>query len=327
MKVYNIAIIGVGNFGSRHLQALKKLQINVNIEVVGKSAQSIKSAQVRYDELPNNHCINQIKYHNKIESLSNNLDIVIVSTNSDVRKNIVKQLVYTKKIRYFILEKVAFTSNNDFKEILKLLKTNQIKAWVNCPHRTLEHHKHIKSLLKKESNIVFTFEGNSWGLACNSIHYLDLISFLTDDEINSLDNKLLDDTIHKSKRKGFIEFTGTLLGYTKKGHRFKLTSHLNNTMTNNILTIDTSTKIYTIDESQNRINIYSKTDNSNTKLSCVAAHQSDLSHHFIHDIIESGCCSLSSLEESYSFHKPMLETFHDHLNKTTGINHSSCPIT
>ena len=122
MKVFNIAIIGIGQIGSRHLQSLKKSKLNINIEAVSRSEESLEIAKSRYNELPNNQYIKQIKYYKNINSLSNNIDIIIVATNSDVRKEIVEELVNTKKIRFFILEKVTFPSNNDFINILKLFK-------------------------------------------------------------------------------------------------------------------------------------------------------------------------------------------------------------
>ena len=156
MKIYNIVIIGVGQIGSRHLQALKKLDFDVNVEVVGRSYDSLEISKSRYDELPKNNHIKSINYYNSMDLLSENIDIAIIATNSDVRKDIVYKLVMTKNVNNIILEKVTFPSTDDFIPILSLLKEKSIQSWVNCQQRTYEHYMNIKKsliLLKRISSM------------------------------------------------------------------------------------------------------------------------------------------------------------------------------
>ncbi len=327
MKVNNITIIGVGNLGSRHLQALKKTKQNINIDVVGRSDDSLNTAKVRYDELPNNKYVKQITYHKQLDSLPNNLDIVIIATNSDVRKEIIKNLVEIKKVKFLILEKVTFTSDNDFKEIITLLKEKNIKSWVNCQHRTYAYNKYIKNMIEVDKNTIFKYEGNDWGIACNTIHFLDLINYIFDDEIVSLNNKLLDKIIHDSKREGFIEFTGTLQGCTKKGNTFELTSHFDSKDIHSIQTIESKNKICTINFLQNELIMYDKKNQSKTVEKCIIPFQSELTHNLVNELLDFGTCPLSTLEESYVFHKLMLESFQNHLKDVTGNDYNSCPIT
>lgn len=327
MKELNIVIVGAGQLGSRHLQSLKKLEINVNIEVLGRTTQSLDIAKHRYNSVPPNNYIKCVKYYTDMNLLSNNIDIAIISTNSDIRKEIIENLVHAKNVKYLILEKVTFPSSNDFIEILSLLKSKKIKAWVNCPHRIYEHNMYLKQSLKTEKNITFQCEGNHWGMACNTVHFIDLICFLTNDEIEYLDNDGLDKCIHLSKREGFVEFTGTLLGKTKKGHLFKLISQDEYLHKDFIFAIETSHKKYYINLSEYTIDFYDKKNNKTLKQSINVPYQSDLTHHIITDILTHGRCNLTPLEESYAFHKPMLEVFQHHLENVTGEKYIYCPIT
>ena len=52
--------------------------------------------------------------------------------------------------------------------------------------------------------------GENWGLSCNSLHFIDLICYLTDSNIISINTSGVSDKIMSSKRAGFIEFTGSI---------------------------------------------------------------------------------------------------------------------
>lgn len=54
--------------------------------------------------------------------------------------------------------------------------------------------------------------GGDWGLGCNAIHFLDLLTFFTGKVDFELDVSHLDSEIRVSKRERFVEFTGCLLG-------------------------------------------------------------------------------------------------------------------
>ena len=52
--MYNIAIIGAGQLGSRHLQGLKLAQLPMRIEIVDSSEKSLETARERYDQIEAN---------------------------------------------------------------------------------------------------------------------------------------------------------------------------------------------------------------------------------------------------------------------------------
>ena len=58
----NILIIGSGELGSRHLQALTKTNININIQVVDPSNESLKIASERFKEFPENKNVNSVNF-------------------------------------------------------------------------------------------------------------------------------------------------------------------------------------------------------------------------------------------------------------------------
>ena len=58
------------------------------------------------------------------------------------------------------------------------------------------------------SNQVKVYVGNNFrGLACNSVHFLDLVLWWSDEKLVSVDTSCLDITWFESKRPGFFEIT------------------------------------------------------------------------------------------------------------------------
>ncbi len=49
--MYKIALIGAGQLGSRHLQALAKINLEISIEVVEPNTQASEVAKQRFNEI------------------------------------------------------------------------------------------------------------------------------------------------------------------------------------------------------------------------------------------------------------------------------------
>ena len=64
----NIALIGCGQLGSRHLQALAFVKHKVKIQVVDSSSDSLKIAEIRFKEVSQNF-EGHISFHNDIRDL------------------------------------------------------------------------------------------------------------------------------------------------------------------------------------------------------------------------------------------------------------------
>lgn len=177
--MYKIALIGAGQIGSRHLQALALTKIPVSVEVVGRSSQSLVKAKERFEQIQGTGFVKNVKYFQTMKSLSNLIDIAIIATNADVRRKVIEELIQYKKTRFLLLEKVVFQSVQDFQEIIELLKINQVKAWVNCRQRMCTFYQEVQKHLGNGERIIYEIQGGNWGMGCNSIHSIDLISFVS----------------------------------------------------------------------------------------------------------------------------------------------------
>lgn len=101
--MYKIAVIGAGQLGSRYVQGFLSSNMKVSIEVVDTSILSLQACQERIKEISYDALDKEIKFLENIHDISNALDIVVVSTTSNVRANIVREVLQYKKVKNLIL--------------------------------------------------------------------------------------------------------------------------------------------------------------------------------------------------------------------------------
>ena len=206
------AIIGAGQIGSRHLQALCHLEKPTRVDLVDPSDESLHTARDRYEEaIFSSKQDTKLYCHHSLDDLPTALDIVIIATNSVVRKKVIKDVIEKYSVKNFILEKVLFQSKDQFVEVDTLLKKSSIPTWVNCWMRTTDLFKQIKSALNLNDPIQMKINGPQWGMGTNSVHFMDLLSFFTECVDYNFTGVHLRNKVLDSKREGFKEFMGPTL--------------------------------------------------------------------------------------------------------------------
>ena len=255
----NIAIIGAGELGSRHFQALKKMQMDANIWICDPIDKSISVCKARYDEIKENDFKKSVHYLKNITGINSPLDLCIVACNSDVRKKVVEQILNVTTIKNFLLEKILFQKIEDYKKIENLFEQTRVKAWVNCPMRTWPVYKFLKSELEKTELIEINVKGSNWGMGTSLIHYIDVVCFLSGISNYQIDTTLLDRTFTESKRKGFVDITGTVQGITESNIRFSISSYREGTQPIAIEVV-TESQIFLIIEKTGKVVIIDKSN-------------------------------------------------------------------
>jgi predicted dehydrogenase len=327
--VANIAIIGAGQLGSRHLQGLSQITHHINAYVVDPSPQSIETAKMRYKEVTevNGTKIESISFYEDYYLLPDTLDVVIVATNSNVRRKIVETLLNEKTVKNLILEKFLFQEINDFTVVGELLREKNVKAWVNCPRRMWDFYKSLKKEITGAYHIDYSVTGSNIGIGSNSIHFLDQLAFLSEDTSFKLSSAYLDKEIIESKRSGYIEFTGSLSGTTSKGHRFSVTSYRQEGVPL-VVQINSNRVRCVIRETEQKAFIAYQKDNwAWQEVNFRVMFQSELTHLAVEQILDNGSCALTTYEESSALHIKVLTAFCSHLEKIQSKEVSKCPIT
>lgn len=322
-----IALIGAGQLGSRHLQGLAKSDLEISIEVVEPFEASRNTAKQRFEEIPVNQQIKNISFLENILQLSDNLDLVIVATNSDVRYKVVKELLENKKVRNLVLEKVLFQKIDEYKYVEELLTKTNTKCWVNHPRRMFPFYKNLKNQLLNSKNINFSVSGGAWGIGCNGLHFLDCFSYLSNATNVDLNSILLNKELYETKRKGFNEFNGMINGTLSDNCTFSI-----NCFAEEISPVQfniTSDKLNILIDELNGWYRISRKENSwkpEIKEEKIIYFQSELTNILLNDIFNHNCI-LPSYNEAMKLHIEYLNLLISHLNSFSDIKYDFCPIT
>lgn len=216
-----IAIIGAGQLGSRYLQGLATIDRPLEITVVDPSGDSLEIARERLNEVQAgaNH---EVIFTNCIEKAPDQIDVAVIATPANCRAHVINELSNKKSIKAWILEKVLAQSCEQLEQINKDIGMNE-KVWVNTPMRIMEWHKSIKKgmIIGDANPINVQIKGGSWGMACNAIHYIDLVSWWCENEIEEINSEELKNW-QDSKRQGFKEINGKLKVNYSEGSSLEL---------------------------------------------------------------------------------------------------------
>lgn len=317
----HIVIIGAGQLGSRHLQGLIKLKTPLVLHILDPSEQAIINAKNRMAEVKERFVTHQIISHTSFETLPEQVELAIIATTADVRLKAMKSLCVVSKVRYLILEKVLFQNLQEYNDAKDLLNNHNIKCWVNCSRRAYSGYRQLKDFFVNDQLEFMQVDGGNWGLGCNSIHFLDLLSFLTNNCPSIVCASHLDAKFELSKRPGFIEFYGTLSGQVGTCN-FSFTSS-ENRVSKHLIMIRGQEKSIIIDETLNSaLKIF---PDKHELVEFIVPYQSSLTTIVVESILDKGTCNLSSYEESMSIHTPLIRALAQ--KQYTNQHAMSCSIT
>jgi len=324
--IYNILIVGAGQLGSRHLQSVKTTNLEVKIVVCDISPEALKVAEERYLQIPDNKNVKEIKFITSLDQAERHIDFAIIATGSKGRAEIISKILSISHVDYMLIEKILFQRPEEYRVIQNLLTQNKVKAWVNCSRRMNDFYKELSGDLRGKT-ISVVIEGHQWGLGCNAIHFIDLVSFLTGCRKYTMTEKL-DKQILKSKREGYIEFSGELYLNYSNGSQCRIISHPEGGETPVIMTIVSEEERLLIDESLGEAFISKKGNNwewRNEKFRI--KFQSELTSEVFENLIHNELCDLTPYEESAKLHKPFIKAILGFLNRNYQEGIKNCPIT
>lgn len=317
----NLLLVGAGQIGSRHLQALANIKVPFKLTVVDPDQSSLDRAKTRLLEVSSS-CSN-ISFTKRLMD-AELFDLAFIATNADIRLAVFRDILTNSKVNNVIFEKVLFQSNTQIQECTALLNRFSIHAWVNCPRRVFPSYKALRTTLDNEDFLSMSVTGSNFGLACNGIHFVDLFAFLSRQTEFTFKSEL-DSSLIESKRLGCYEAFGTLDGEIGN-QRLKIScDNISDKITLEIK-IETSSRHYIINEITQEISVYNLEGEllSTTKFSILP--QSQLSHIYATDILTTGKCELTSFSESATLHRKYLSVLLAHFNSIKSDRFEVCPI-
>ena len=315
----NCLLVGAGQLGTRYLQGLSGVDRQLNITVVDPSSASLDLARQRLDEV-SPATSHEVQFSTSLDQAPKQLDLALVVTPAHCRADVVAAIRAQHEVSAWILEKVLAQSSQQVDQIERALAGHP-RVWVNTPRRLMTWHQAIKEqlLASGPTALRVRMAGGHWGLACNAIHFIDLVSWWTGASVDVVDTRRLGDW-QPSKRSGFQEVFGTLVVHFRDGSTLELICNQSDAAPR--IEVETPEGIWLIEEMAGKA-----VGPSGQEIAGQLSFQSDLTAPLVEQILTTGRCELPSLAESASQHRPFLDVLLQHWNHSQAREDLAVPIT
>lgn len=311
-----VAIVGLGNIGARHLQGLSSIASIIDLVGIEPNTKSREAAEVEWHRLSGRG-----KFQPNVSAFKS-AEIVIIATAARTRLELFRQAIALSP-RHIVLEKVVFQREEDFDSALLESMSRNVLVYVNCPRRVWPIYKYIKGLVQEEGFVGVGVRGRNIGLACNSVHYIDLFQFIAGEcNIDAISDDMGE--IVESKRSGYYECFGRMEFVTPSGCKL-LVSVTPDDAENTTIEIETSRRKISIDEAAGIV-----TDSGSGEIIVNVGrppYQSELSGDVISSLIRGQDCGLATLRESSMAHAPFLKILRRHFERAGMDLSDGVPIT
>ena len=312
--MYKIVLVGFGSIGFRYYQAITKIKLpNIKIFIVDKKKSSFKKILKLNKDF--------IQTSNSLNFIPKKTDLCIISTTCNNRPILIKKLIKKTKIKNVILEKPLTQSSDELIKLNSLLE-NIKNIWVNTDRRCLKVYKYLKKKLDKKKKILIKVRGTSWGICCNSLHFVDLFNFLTSNQVT-----LIEETKsfnwYSSKRKGFKELDDGVLKLRFGIHELQLHSKKYNGYSRPLnLSVSNDKNNFLINEDLYYFRIKSKKKKLIFKNEFTSIKMTNI----VRKILLTNKSTLPNYKDSSRLYFPLINFF---LNKwkKTNLNSKKVPIT
>ncbi len=205
----NIAIIGLGNIGLRHLQAVARVKdpgsvwgFDIRQEALSQAETFCRDNNLNFISLRLTNDFKELLFHMDRQS------IVIVATTAKDRKELLLKVLEQKPLAV-LAEKPLCQGVTDYKAVLNKAKKLSVPVYVHFSRRRYDFYQKIFDATKNVRPKCFTavFSG---GMCCNGIHLIDLAAWLmrakSYNVVYSKKRK-----VFASKRNNYFDFSGDLL--------------------------------------------------------------------------------------------------------------------
>ena len=293
-----ILIVGVGKHGARYVEGIITSKFkNIQTHLLEKECIASKVPANLKKHIEENR---NIHIHNSISSLPDGFDLAIVSTSAKERPDIVKTLSANIGVQDWILEKVLSTCNEGLDVISQA--TAGGKTWVNHPRRISTLYAKLKLLLTNQP-LDFTIQWPGLTLGCNSIHFIDIVEWLTGENVLNVN---IDKTSgwFEASRPGYHEFDGKILVNYSAGSKLIIDNTGNEIEPN--LKISQGKNVITVKEKTGLII-------NNQFYDGRIEYQSECSGQVVSNILQYGECGLTKLKDSIRQHQKLFEGINNNL--------------
>lgn len=296
-----IWLIGCGNIGFRHLQALLAMDEPARILV-------IEPAKALHDRISGEVTAagagHQVTLATELPQ-AGPVDLAVVATAAPPRAAIVRALAMRARPPAVILEKVLAQTDAELQSMADDLAAAGSTAHVNCPRRYFPGYQALRRDLAQAGPLSVEVTGSQFGLGSNAVHFLDLIEFLNASPLVTLDTARLTPGGKPSKRQGFQEIYGTLTAALDNGATLRVTCADAPQVQLDLAVVTADGRRYAISEATSR-------------MQAPDGHAMDFGTRFVSQTPEiyadalAGRCALTPLADSLRQHRLYLAALRGH---------------
>ena len=210
-KIADVALVGLGNIGLRHLQGLRTIAPHIRLWGVDPNPDARTRAAQEWEP----YSVEEGGFVESVTQLQPGLQTAIIATSARGRFELLCGLLPKLHGSALVLEKVAFSSIREMDAAGELLQTTGKTATVNCARRLWPLYRYLSGKLVGQ-RFDLSVRGRNLGLGSNGIHFLDLLQMLAGVEEIHL-TSWAGRSIIPSKRAGYFEARGVLEAATANG--------------------------------------------------------------------------------------------------------------
>lgn len=325
-----VVVVGCGNIGSRHLQALAAMKEPTLVYGLEPNLETQALARSRFHEVsPEGVGRHELRLTADWEDLPAQADVAVVATGAGPRRVLAEKLLERVRLKGLLLEKFMFQRHVDYETFGALLEGGGTPAFVNTPRRVWPGYRWLKPLLEGRGPLsIHVQTGARNGLASNAIHFLDLAAFLADaPEGFALSGAQLQPVSGASRHAGLAEFTGVLSGFSARGDHFSHRSRLD-TVERHVVWIEARDLRLVIDELEGVVRISSAEEGwAWSQKPFQLAQQSRLTNLFAEAVVSGDAVGLTPYAESARLHRQCLSAFLSAMGENPQDHEALCPIT
>jgi hypothetical protein len=318
MTVTSVLVAGAGQLGSRYLQGMSLCKTPLRIHVYDVHEGALNQALSRWNEVADQSSKHVISLHRELDQVPMAIDLAIVSTSSNVRPMVVSAISERSQVKSWILEKVLAQSESALEQLLT--SVGDTDAWVNTFRRVVPWHRELMTHFAQGQPIELSVHGDSWGLACNSVHFLDLVAWWTGSTLVEVHTAELDDHWIEAKRAGFFEIYGTLVAHFSDGSIARLTANPGDYCCK--IRVKQHSMEWTIDE---ELGVARRSDG--LQVPGALPFQSQFTAQVVDGIVSGQGCQLPNLRESVHLHKVFVASMLKHWQEKVDSQATTVPIT
>lgn len=316
----DVVQIGLGNIGFRHLQGLIPIASRIRLTAVDPSQQGRDRSEKEWTEKTGE----PITVHADVNDLPKACHTLLLATPASGRLALLESALAKTRPEVIVLEKVVFQDLGDFDKAQAMADAIGAKVYVNCPRRMWKLYMALKQKgIGADASTHIKFACKNLGLACNSVHLIDALQYLSGSSALHLEAADFGE-IFGSKREGFYESYGKLTYRASTGAKLTIDVQKDGpeAMT---ASLDHGGISHKLEESGGDV---TTTVGGDALISVGRApFQSELTGALVEQLLSGGTCNLAPLSESKAAHKALFDPLGAHLAKN-GIDISKgLPIT